>query len=49
VRLAGAAPALPPGVPYERQQFHAVMAENGVLAVDEAGQAELARRIRAYL
>jgi diadenosine tetraphosphate (Ap4A) HIT family hydrolase len=40
---------LPPGVPYHKQQFHAVMAENGVLAVDEASQADLARRIRAAL
>ena len=38
---------LPPGVPYERQQFHAVMASNGVLDVDDAEQADLARRIRA--
>jgi len=36
---------LPPGVPYHQQQFHALMAENGVLAVDEAGQAALAARI----
>ena len=38
---------LPPGVPYDRQQFHALMAENGVLAVDDAAQAALAARIRA--
>jgi histidine triad (HIT) family protein/ATP adenylyltransferase len=38
---------LPPGVPYERQQFHAVMAQHGVLDVDDAEQADLARRIRA--
>jgi histidine triad (HIT) family protein/ATP adenylyltransferase len=32
---------LPPGVPYEEQQFHALMAENGVLDVDTlAAQAE---------
>jgi histidine triad (HIT) family protein/ATP adenylyltransferase len=32
---------LPPGVPYERQQFNAVMAENGVLEVtgEETGRA----------
>jgi diadenosine tetraphosphate (Ap4A) HIT family hydrolase len=41
--------ALPPGVPYHRQQFHALMAENGVLAVDDATQAALARRIRERL
>lgn len=40
---------LPPGVPYERQQFHAVMAETGVLAVTNDSQAELARRIRSHL
>ena len=40
---------LPPGVPYHRQQFHALMAENGVLAVDDAGQAALAQRIRDQL
>jgi len=38
---------LPPGVPYERQQFRAVMAQHGVLDVDDAEQADLARRIRA--
>ena len=36
---------LPPGVPPERQQFHAVMAENGVLAVDAEEQASLAGEI----
>lgn len=41
--------ALPPGVPYHQQQFHALMAENGVLAVDDASQAALARRIREHL
>ena len=40
---------LPPGVPYDEQQFHALMAVNGVLAVDDAGQAALARRINAGL
>jgi histidine triad (HIT) family protein/ATP adenylyltransferase len=38
---------LPPGVPYERQQFHAVMAENGVLEVTREEQAALAARIRS--
>jgi hypothetical protein len=37
------APLLP-GVPYERQQFHAVMAENGVLEVTQEEQAVLAAR-----
>jgi diadenosine tetraphosphate (Ap4A) HIT family hydrolase len=37
---------LPPGVPYHQQQFHALMAENGVLAVDDVAQAALAQRIR---
>ena len=40
---------LPPGVPYERQQFHAVMAENGVLDVTREEQATLAGRIRSAL
>jgi diadenosine tetraphosphate (Ap4A) HIT family hydrolase len=40
---------LPPGVPYERQQFHAVMAENGVLKVTPEQQAALAARIRCAL
>lgn len=40
---------LPPGVPYHRQQFHAVMAENGILAVDDESQAELARQISSHL
>ena len=41
--------ALPPGVPYQQQQFHALMAENGVLPIDDATQAALARRIREHL
>ncbi|OKI68927.1 HIT family protein [Micromonospora sp. CB01531] len=40
---------LPPGVPYHQQQFHALMAENGVLAVDDGTQSALAREIRAHL
>jgi diadenosine tetraphosphate (Ap4A) HIT family hydrolase len=40
---------LPPGVPYERQQFHAVMTENGVLEVTPEQQAALAGRIRCAL
>ncbi|MDG4762106.1 hypothetical protein [Micromonospora sp. WMMD710] len=33
-------------MPYEQQQFHALMAENGVLMVDDVAQAALAQRIR---
>ena len=40
---------LPPGVPYDCQQFHAVMAENGVLEVTPEQQAALAVRIRSAL
>ncbi len=40
---------LPFGVPYDQQQFHAVMAEHGVLAVDDTAQAALAQRIRGQL
>ncbi len=40
---------LPPGVPYEHQQCHALMAEHGVLDVTEQQQAESAAQIRAYL
>jgi diadenosine tetraphosphate (Ap4A) HIT family hydrolase len=40
---------LPPGVPYERQQFQAVMAENGVLEVTPEQQAALAAGIRSAL
>lgn len=40
---------LPPGVPYHRQQFHAIMAENGVIAVDDDTQAALARDIRGRI
>jgi len=40
---------LPPGVPYDQQEFHALMATNGVLVVDDAAQAALARRINAEL
>jgi diadenosine tetraphosphate (Ap4A) HIT family hydrolase len=38
---------LPPGVPYERQQFHAVMAENGLLDLDDSTMADLAAQIKA--
>lgn len=40
---------LPAGVPYRHQQFHALMAENGVLDVDESVQAQLAQTIRSHL
>ena len=40
---------LPPGVPYEQQQFHAVMAEHGVLDLTQAEQQSLADAIRAQL
>ncbi|MFI9722081.1 hypothetical protein ACIHFE_20860 [Streptomyces sp. NPDC052396] len=38
---------LPPGVPYERQQYHALMTENnGVLAETGRERAETAARLR---
>ncbi len=40
---------LPPGVPYEQQQLHALLAEQGVLDVDDRSQAALARTIRSHL
>ena len=40
---------LPPGVPYERQQYHALMSEHGVLDVDDESQAALAQTIRSHL
>lgn len=40
---------LPPGTPYERQQFHALMAENGVIAWSREQAAALAARLRAAL
>jgi len=40
---------LPPGVPYHQQQYHALMAENGVLDVDDTTQAALASSIRNHL
>ena len=40
---------LPPGVPYDRQQYYALMTENGVLDVDDNSQAALAREIRKRL
>lgn len=40
---------LPPGVPYEKQEFSALLKENGILDISEAEQAELARSIRSHL
>ena len=40
---------LPPGAPYEWRQFHAVMAENGILEVTPEQQTALAARIRPAL
>ncbi|MFD8141709.1 HIT family protein [Streptomyces sp. NPDC059708] len=38
--------ALPPGVPYAEQQFHALMTENGVLKPSPEESAALAARLR---
>ncbi|MER5255663.1 HIT family protein [Streptomyces sp. NPDC002855] len=38
--------ALPPGVPYEEQQFHVLMSENGVLDVAPDAMAGMAARLR---
>jgi diadenosine tetraphosphate (Ap4A) HIT family hydrolase len=40
---------LPPGVPYGRQQYYALMTENGVLDMDNESRAALARDIRNRL
>lgn len=40
---------LPPGVPYEQQQFHALMSENGVLDVTPERAAAVAAQLRAAL
>jgi diadenosine tetraphosphate (Ap4A) HIT family hydrolase len=40
---------LPPGIPYDQQQFHAVMAENGILSVDDDSQAALAGEISSRI
>lgn len=40
---------LPEGVPLERQQYHALMAENGVLQLEDHEMVRLADRIRAAL
>jgi histidine triad (HIT) family protein/ATP adenylyltransferase len=38
--------ALPPGVPYPEQQFHALMTENGVLTLSPELAASMAARLR---
>lgn len=38
---------LPAGVPYEQQQYYALMAENGLIATTPDEKADLAARIRA--
>lgn len=40
---------LPPGVPYHQQQYYALMAENGVMDIDDSTQATLAHAIRSHL
>ena len=40
---------LPPDTPYEEQQFHALMTENGVLQVPDDVQRAFAARVRARL
>ncbi|MCX4987106.1 hypothetical protein [Streptomyces sp. NBC_00572] len=39
----------PPGVPYEQQQFHALMSDNGVLDVTPERAAAVAAQLRAAL
>ncbi|MFE7028857.1 HIT family protein [Streptomyces sp. NPDC057621] len=39
--------ALPAGVPYEQQQFHALMTENGVLPLAPQEAVDIAARLRA--
>jgi diadenosine tetraphosphate (Ap4A) HIT family hydrolase len=41
--------SLPAGTPFERQQFHALMLENGVIPWSVEQAAELAGRLRAVL
>lgn len=40
---------LPPGVPYHEQQFHALMAENGVLEWTQEQAGAMARQLRAEM
>jgi histidine triad (HIT) family protein/ATP adenylyltransferase len=41
--------ALPAGVPYEQQQFHALMTENGALSGPPHEAADMAARLRAAI
>jgi diadenosine tetraphosphate (Ap4A) HIT family hydrolase len=41
--------ALPPGVPYEQQEFSALSKDNGILDLPEADQADLAQKIHSHL
>ncbi|MGI5488600.1 hypothetical protein [Microtetraspora malaysiensis] len=40
---------LPPGTPYEQQQYHALMTENGVIPWSAQQSLDLADRLRAAL
>ncbi|MET7334002.1 HIT family protein [Nonomuraea sp. NPDC005650] len=40
---------LPPGTPYEKQQYHALMSENGLIPWTRAQAEELAARVRRAL
>jgi diadenosine tetraphosphate (Ap4A) HIT family hydrolase len=40
---------LPPGVPLDEQQYHALMHENGALDVEDSALADLAKRIGAIV
>jgi diadenosine tetraphosphate (Ap4A) HIT family hydrolase len=40
---------LPPGAPFERQQFHALMLENGVIPWSAEQAAELGAKLRSAL
>jgi diadenosine tetraphosphate (Ap4A) HIT family hydrolase len=40
---------LPPGVPYQQQQFHALMADNGVIPQSVTEAAELGAAIRSAI
>ncbi|MEV5741912.1 hypothetical protein AB0L30_17845 [Microbispora rosea] len=40
---------LPPGTPYEQQQYHALMTENGVIPWSAQQAVELADRLRTAL
>lgn len=36
---------LPPGLPYEKQQYHALMAEHGIVELDDEEMRELAEKL----